>query len=128
MQQGESMTGNDVSMFLILFPFLTTALFVWWMYRYFRLRGEHLSKRVETRLGEITATAFDSHSATLRVLRVARGTVESDRVGLEVRIPVLTDYQRTTLTMTHAEAQELVTLLQRALALQAATANDAAVE
>lgn len=115
-------------MFLILFPFLSTALFVWWVYRSFRVRGEYLSKRVETRLGEITATAFDSHSATLRVLRVSRGTVESDRVGLEVRIPALSDYQRTALTMTHAEARELVTLLQRALALQPTVANDAAVE
>lgn len=126
--QGESMTGSDVSMFLILFPFLSTGLFVWWMYRYFRLRGEYLSKRVETQLGQITATAYDSHSATLRVLRVSRGTVESDRVGLEVRIPALSDYQRTALTMTHAEARELVTLLQGALALQPTVANDAAVE
>jgi hypothetical protein len=54
--------------------------------------------------------------------------VESDRVGLEVRIPALSDYQRTALTMTHAEARELVTLLQGALALQPTVANDAAVE
>jgi hypothetical protein len=125
---------NRIEMFVGFVPLFAIALFVWYVYRFLRLRSKHRPDIVKTQLGEITAKAYELHPTTLRLFQLRNARTASDQVGLEVWIPALSDYQRTSLTLTLAEARELVVLLERALAgpesanksLQPTAANDAA--
>ena len=110
------MTGNGVELLLSLAPFIVFVLFVWWVYRVLRLRAKHRPQVIKTRLGEVTARAYDVHPATFRVFQLSDPRTASDHVGLEVWIPALSDYQRTSLTLTHAEARDLIVLVEQALA------------
>lgn len=110
------MTGNSAGLLLDLVPFLVIALFAWWVYRVLRLRAKHRPQVIKTQLGETTAKAYDWHPATLRVHHLADPRTPSDHVGLEVSVPALSDYQRTSLTLTQTEARDLIVLVEQALA------------
>lgn len=110
------MKENSVGLLFSLAPFICIALFAWWVYRVLRLRAEHRPRVIKTQLGETTAKAYDLHPARLRVFQLADPRTASAHVGLEVLIPTLSDYQKTSLTLTHAEAKDLIVLVEQALA------------
>jgi hypothetical protein len=100
---------------LTLFPFLLIAPFVWWVCRLLRLRSRHRTEVIKTRLGETTAKAYEMHPATLRVFQLTDVSSRVDHVSLEVLVPALSDCSKMALTLTHAEARDLVALMERAL-------------
>lgn len=112
------MTANGVDLILGLFACFFVFLFGSWVYRRSRYKsslGAELGAIVKTQVGESTAKAYEWHPATLRVYQLSRPQTGSDLVGLEVRIPTASDYQRTSLSFTPAEAQALIALMEQAL-------------
>jgi hypothetical protein len=113
------MTVYGIELVLGAFALFFIALYGWWIYRrllYKSNLGAELGAIVKTQVGESKAKAYESHPATLRVYQMTRPQTGSDLVGLEIRIPTASEYQRTSLTFNPDEARDLVALMEQALA------------
>lgn len=97
--------------FLLILLMLGLLGYRMWVHKGYA--GAQFGAKTKREVGEITAKSSGAR-ATLRVYELAPRNLHVRAVGIDIRIPYSSDYQRTFLTLSQEEATALESLLHAA--------------